>query len=83
MNTGALTSQLTAVDGKDIEPVSGNYFQLGIAQRIDLLMKIPDKGDAFPILAQRATSSITRRWACSRFSNTTAPIPSFGNPRKR
>ena len=52
VNTGALTSQLTAVDGKDIEPVSGNYFQLGIAQRIDLLMKIPDKGDAFPILAQ-------------------------------
>jgi FtsP/CotA-like multicopper oxidase with cupredoxin domain len=52
VNTGALSSQLTAVDGKDIRPVSGNYFQLGIAQRIDLLMKIPDKGGAFPILAQ-------------------------------
>jgi FtsP/CotA-like multicopper oxidase with cupredoxin domain len=52
VNTGALTSQLTAVDGKDIEPVSGNYFQLGIAQRIDLLVKIPDQGGAFPIVAQ-------------------------------
>jgi FtsP/CotA-like multicopper oxidase with cupredoxin domain len=52
VNTGALTSQLTAVDGKDIQPVSGNYFQLGIAQRIDLLMKIPDRGGVFPILAQ-------------------------------
>ena len=52
VNTGALSSQLTAVDGKDIEPVSGNYFQLGIAQRIDLLVKIPDQGGAFPIVAQ-------------------------------
>jgi len=39
-------------DGKDIEPVSGNYFQLGIAQRIDLLVKVPDQGGAFPIVAQ-------------------------------
>jgi FtsP/CotA-like multicopper oxidase with cupredoxin domain len=52
VNTGALTSQLTAVDGKDIEPVWGTYFQLGLAQRIDLLMKIPDTGGAFTILAQ-------------------------------
>jgi FtsP/CotA-like multicopper oxidase with cupredoxin domain len=52
VNTGALTSQLTAVDGKDVEPVSGNYFQLGIAQRIDLLVKIPDQGGTFPIVAQ-------------------------------
>jgi FtsP/CotA-like multicopper oxidase with cupredoxin domain len=52
VNTAVLKSQLTAVDGKDIEPVSGNYFQLGIAQRIDLLVKIPDQGGAFPIVAQ-------------------------------
>ena len=52
VNTGALTSQLTAVDGKDVEPVSGNYFQLGIAQRIDLLVKIPDQGGTFPVVAQ-------------------------------
>jgi FtsP/CotA-like multicopper oxidase with cupredoxin domain len=52
VNTGVLKSQLTAVDGKDIEPVSGDYFQLGIAQRIDLLVKIPDQGGAFPIVAQ-------------------------------
>jgi FtsP/CotA-like multicopper oxidase with cupredoxin domain len=52
VNTGALMSQLTAVDGKDVEPVPGNYFQLGLAQRIDLLMTIPAQGGAFPILAQ-------------------------------
>ena len=38
VNTGALTAELTAVDGKDVLPLSGSYFQLGIAQRIDLLL---------------------------------------------
>ena len=52
VNTGALTAQLTAVDGKDVLPLSGNFFQLGIAQRIDLLVKIPDEGGVFPLLAQ-------------------------------
>ena len=52
VNTGALTSQLVATDGKDILPVSGNFFQLGVAQRIDLLVKIPEQGGVFPIIAQ-------------------------------
>jgi FtsP/CotA-like multicopper oxidase with cupredoxin domain len=52
LSTGALTAELTATDGKDILPLSGNFFQLGIAQRIDLLVKIPDQGGVFPLLAQ-------------------------------
>jgi FtsP/CotA-like multicopper oxidase with cupredoxin domain len=52
VNTGTLTALLTATDGKDILPVSGNFFQLGIAQRIDLLVRIPEQGGVFPIVAQ-------------------------------
>jgi FtsP/CotA-like multicopper oxidase with cupredoxin domain len=52
VNTGELTSELVATDGKDILPVSGNFFQLGVAQRIDLLVKIPEQGGVFPIIAQ-------------------------------
>lgn len=52
VNTGALSGELTAVDGKDIQPLAGTFFQLGIAQRIDLLVKIPDQGGVFPVLAQ-------------------------------
>jgi FtsP/CotA-like multicopper oxidase with cupredoxin domain len=52
VDTGALTAELTAADGQDILPLAGNFFQLGIAQRIDLLMKIPDQGGVFPIIAQ-------------------------------
>ena len=52
VKTGTLIAQLTAVDGKDVLPLSGNFFQLGIAQRIDLLVKIPENGGVFPVLAQ-------------------------------
>jgi FtsP/CotA-like multicopper oxidase with cupredoxin domain len=52
VNTGTLTAELTATDGQNILPLAGNFFQLGIAQRIDLLMKIPDRGGVFPIVAQ-------------------------------
>jgi FtsP/CotA-like multicopper oxidase with cupredoxin domain len=52
VDTGELTSKLTAVDGKDISTLQGNFFQLATAQRIDLRVKIPDQGGVFPILAQ-------------------------------
>lgn len=52
ISTGALNAELIVVDGKDVLPLPGNYFQLGIAQRIDLLVKIPGEGGVFPVLAQ-------------------------------
>src|SRR5262249_30026362 len=41
-----------AVDGKAVQPVKGNFFQLGVAQRLDLKVTIPKEGGAYPILAQ-------------------------------
>jgi FtsP/CotA-like multicopper oxidase with cupredoxin domain len=52
VSTGELMAELTAVDGKDVSPLHGNFFQLGTAQRIDLRVKIPDQGGVFPILAK-------------------------------
>jgi FtsP/CotA-like multicopper oxidase with cupredoxin domain len=52
VSTGELATELTAVDGKDVSALHGNFFQLGTAQRIDLRTKIPDQGGVFPILAQ-------------------------------
>lgn len=52
VQTGALEATILAVDGKAVEPLRGDFFQLGIAQRIDLLVKIPKDGGAFPITAQ-------------------------------
>lgn len=41
-----------AVDGNRIEPFAGTSFELGIAQRIDIVVTIPKEGGIFPILAK-------------------------------
>jgi len=52
VDTGGLEAELLAVDGKAVQPIKGNFFQLGVAQRIDLKVTIPKEGGAYPILAQ-------------------------------
>ncbi|MFL6598425.1 MAG: multicopper oxidase domain-containing protein, partial [Chthoniobacterales bacterium] len=36
VDTGTLEAELLAVDGKAVQPIKGNFFQLGVAQRLDL-----------------------------------------------
>src|SRR5215468_5862889 len=52
VDTGGLDAELLAVDGKAVQPIKGNFFQLGVAQRLDLKVAIPKEGGAYPILAQ-------------------------------
>jgi len=52
VDTGTLEAEILAVDGKGIQPIKGNFFQLGVAQRLDLKVTIPKEGGAYPILAQ-------------------------------
>jgi FtsP/CotA-like multicopper oxidase with cupredoxin domain len=52
VDTGGLEAELMAVDGKAVQPIKGNFFQLGVAQRLDLKVTIPKEGGAYPILAQ-------------------------------
>ncbi len=52
VDTGMLKAEILAVDGKEVQPLKGNFFQLGTAQRLDLRVTIPSEGGAFPILAQ-------------------------------
>ena len=52
VDTGGLEAELLAVDGKTVQPIKGNFFQLGVAQRLDLKVTIPKNGGAYPILAQ-------------------------------
>lgn len=51
IDTGALDATILATDAEDVQPLKGNFFQLAIAQRLDLLVTIPASGGAFPILA--------------------------------
>ncbi|HEX6775509.1 MAG TPA: multicopper oxidase family protein [Methylomirabilota bacterium] len=51
LSTGRLAAEAIAVDGEDIVPLPGRRFELGVAQRIDLRVRIPGDG-AYPIIAQ-------------------------------
>lgn len=51
VDTGGLEAELLGVDGKAVQPIKGNFFQLGVAQRLDLKVTIPKEG-AYPILAE-------------------------------
>jgi FtsP/CotA-like multicopper oxidase with cupredoxin domain len=46
-----LDATITATDGENVNPLKGNFFQLAVAQRLDLLVTIPASGGVFPILA--------------------------------
>lgn len=52
INLGHLTGEAIAVDGNRIKPLRSSQFELADAQRIDIVVKIPEEGGAFPILAQ-------------------------------
>lgn len=53
IDTGALRAEAIAVDGRPIHPVGGRLFPLTMGQRLDLRLRIPRSGGAFPILARR------------------------------
>ena len=57
IDLGALTGEAIAVDGMPIKPVQGSRFPLAIAQRIDIRVRVPRDGGAFPILALREASA--------------------------
>ncbi|KWF26785.1 copper oxidase [Burkholderia diffusa] len=50
---GHLVGTLVAVDGQQVQPVTGRRFPLSMAQRIDVRLQLPRGPAAFPILALR------------------------------
>ena len=53
MDFGELEGTLTAVDGRDIEPIKGRRFPVAMGQRIDVRLALPREIRSFPILALR------------------------------
>jgi FtsP/CotA-like multicopper oxidase with cupredoxin domain len=49
---GKLTGEAIAIDGSDIHPLKGSQFEVGTAQRIDILIKLPPNSGVYPIIAQ-------------------------------
>lgn len=49
---GDLKGELIATDGSESLPIIDTQFELAVAQRLDILLKIPKEPGIFPILAQ-------------------------------
>ena len=52
VNLGKLQGSLIAVDGEYIKPFIGKQFQIGMGQRLDILIDIPKAGGSYYILGQ-------------------------------
>lgn len=52
IHLGELTGKAIAFDGENIHPLTGKTFPLAVGQRIDVIVKIPMTGGAFPIFGQ-------------------------------
>ena len=53
IDTGTLDGTVVAADGNPVRPVIGRRFPLAQGQRLDIMVTIPQDGEAFPVLAQR------------------------------
>jgi FtsP/CotA-like multicopper oxidase with cupredoxin domain len=51
VDLGKLQGTLIAMDGEDIKPIQGSRFQIGLANRLDIRVTIPNGEGAYPILA--------------------------------
>ena len=53
IETGAIAGRLVAVDGHQVQPLSGRRFGLAMGQRLDIELDLPNGEGAFPVLALR------------------------------
>ena len=74
LSLGSLEGEAIAVDGSPIQPLKGNQFELAVAQRIDIVVTIPENGGAFPILAQ---GEGTDKQTGLILATATVPLPKF------
>lgn len=51
LDLGALHGKLIAVDGFRVHPVTGQRFPVAVAQRLDILIRVPRDPAAYPVLA--------------------------------
>ena len=51
VDLGGLVGRVVATDGHPVHPVAGSRFPIAMAQRLDILIDLPEAGE-FPILAQ-------------------------------
>ena len=79
VKTEKLKGEVIATDGQSVEPLSSDEFQLADAQRLDLLVNIPEGEGAYPILAQGEGTSMQTSLV---LATQNAPIPVLNEQAK-
>lgn len=85
LDLGRLEGRLIAVDGMPVAPVTGQRFEFAIAQRLDIVLELPEGENAWPIFAVRegerartgfvlATSRGTIEKVVGEAPDTAAPV---------
>ena len=78
VDLGALDGELVAVDGHPCVAVPGSKFPIAMAQRLDLRLRLPAGGGAFPILALREGDTARTGFVLATTGATIARIAATG-----
>ena len=52
IDLGAVEGTVVTVDGNPVAPLTVRDFPLAVAQRVDIILRVPDDGKAVPVLAR-------------------------------
>ena len=83
MDLGALDGELIAVDGNPIVPLQGNQFDLAIAQRADIRLRLPPGQGAYPVLARREDGMARTGIILATKTGRISRLPEQGDSKSR
>jgi FtsP/CotA-like multicopper oxidase with cupredoxin domain len=84
IDLGPVTGTLVAVDGRAVQPVIAQRFEIAMAQRLDIEFNLPSEAVALPVLAQRegdrARTGLVLATAGARVERITGEAPAIAPP---
>lgn len=78
IDLGPLEGALIAVDGQPVVPVTGSRFEITIAQRLDILLRLPKGQGSYSILAQREGDRLRTGIVLATKSGTVTKLSEVG-----
>ena len=81
LDLGDLEGELLRTDANPVEPISGSVFQLALAQRLTLRIKVPEEPGVFPLLALGERSNL--RCGVVMRSNPKLSVPDLAPQTKQ
>jgi FtsP/CotA-like multicopper oxidase with cupredoxin domain len=84
IDLGPVTGTLVAVDGRAVQPLIGQRFEIAMAQRLDIELDLPFEAVALPVLAQRegdrARTGLVLATAGARVERLAREAPAIAPP---